>query len=73
MNTRLPELYFADAAYFLLQHNLQRIESLSPRGMSGQVEQGIANIEVWNVNRKILPFDIHNSMLDIRYSKRYGL
>ena len=39
-NTRLPKLYFADAANLLLQYNLKRIEPLSPRGMSGQDEQG---------------------------------
>ena len=36
----LPKLYFADAANLLLQYNLKRIEPLSPRGMSGQDEQG---------------------------------
>jgi hypothetical protein len=39
-NTRLPKLYFADAANLLLQYNLKQIEPLSPRGMSGQDEQG---------------------------------
>jgi hypothetical protein len=39
-NTRLPKLYFADAANLLLQYNLKRIEPLSPQGMSGQDEQG---------------------------------
>jgi len=45
LNTRLPKLYFADAAYLLLQYNLQRIEPLSPRGMSGQVELRMSNVE----------------------------
>jgi hypothetical protein len=40
LNTRLPKLYFADAANLLLQYNLKRIEPLSPRGMSGQDKQG---------------------------------
>ena len=39
-NTRLPKLYFADAANLSLQYNLKRIEPLSPRGMRGQDEQG---------------------------------
>jgi hypothetical protein len=39
-NTRLPKLYFADAANLLLQYNLKRIEPLSLRGMSGQDKQG---------------------------------
>jgi hypothetical protein len=39
-NTRLPKLYFADAANLLLQYNLKWIEPLSPRGISGQDEQG---------------------------------
>ncbi len=34
------KLYFANAANLLLQYNLKRIEPLSPRGMSGQDEQG---------------------------------
>ena len=40
LNTRLPKLYFADAANLLLQYNLKRIEPLSPRGMSGQDKRG---------------------------------
>ncbi len=45
LNTRLPKLYFADAAYLLLQYNFKRIEPLSPRGMSGQVEFRMSNVE----------------------------
>ncbi len=43
-NTRLPKLYFADAANLLLQYNLKRIEPLSPRGMSGQDEEGTVKL-----------------------------
>ena len=39
-NTRLPKLYFADAANLSLQYNLKRIEPLSLRGMSEQDKQG---------------------------------
>jgi hypothetical protein len=39
-HTRLPKLYFANAANLLLQYNLKWIEPLPPRGMSGQDEQG---------------------------------
>jgi hypothetical protein len=46
LNTRLPKLYFTDAAYLLPQYNLQRIGPLSPRGMSGQVQYRIKNFEV---------------------------
>jgi hypothetical protein len=45
LNTRLPKLYFADAAYLLPQYNLQLIELLSSRGMSGQVQYRIMNFE----------------------------
>jgi hypothetical protein len=45
LNTRLPKLYLANAAYLLLQYNIQRIEHLSPKGMSGQVDFRILNIK----------------------------
>jgi hypothetical protein len=62
LNTRLPKLYFANTAYLLLQHNLQRIEPLAPRGMSGQVQYRIMNFEgKKNFNIQHPLFNIHNS------------
>jgi hypothetical protein len=46
MNDECPPaiaLFHIDADYLSLQHYLKHIKLLLPRGMSGQVEQGILN------------------------------
>jgi hypothetical protein len=47
-NTRLPKPYLTDDAYLLLQYKFLYIEPLFPRGMGGQVEQGISNVELFS-------------------------